>query len=291
MKETFPDKKRGEHLHHENDWNKIARTVQRLANQLPGTNLSSIHMGSFSGTIGHNPWNQFVATISSTKIDEEDTDDSGLYFCKIRFYDHTETGDEKWKSREKEWLLDASDLGATLIVDDKLAVWWNQQRRAFVPCAIPTIIPIMLKTSIEPNGTADAFPLLPINDDDEIINEEWIIEVEDTIGDKRAKGKDDVEEGSGEGAKGFVKLLTDGTWAIIELQCQAKLIKGTCEATDADATYTLTSITVLDDGQTPADGGGELENVLNYSEDMGAGIAVCVHNGSGGYRTLDGPCA
>ncbi len=124
MKETFPDKKRGEKLHHENDWNKISRTVQRLANQLSGSNLSSIHMGSFSGVIGHNPWQQFVATVSSTKIDDEDTDDSGLYFCKIRFYDHTETGDDKWKSREKEWLLDATDLGATLIVDDKLAVWW-----------------------------------------------------------------------------------------------------------------------------------------------------------------------
>ena len=286
MKETFPDKKRGEHLHHENDWNKIARTVQRLANQLPGSNLSGIHTGSFSGTISSSPWQQFVATISNTKISEEDTDDSGLYFCKIRYYDHIEVGDEKWKSREKEWLLDASDLGATLIVDDKLTVWWNQQRRAFIPCNVPTIIQIMLKTSIVPDGVADAFPL---DDEGEIIDIERTIEVEDTIGDKRARGKDDVEEGSGEGAKGFVKLLTDGTWAIIELQCQAKLIMGTCEATDADATYTLTSITVLDDGQSPVD--NDLEGVLNYSEDMGAGTAVCVHDGNGGYRTLDGPCA
>ncbi len=286
MKEIFPKKKSGDPLPTHTEHNKLTSTVQRLANQLPGSNLSGIHANSFSNVIGHNPWQQFVAIISNTKIDEEDTDDSGLYLCTTRFYDHIETGDEKWKSRSKEWLLDASDLGALLFVDDKLAVWWNQQRRAFIPCAVPTIIQIMLKTSLVPDGVADAFPL---DDEGEIIDIEQTIEVEDTIGDKRARGKDDVEEGSGVGAKGFVKLLTDGTWAIIELQCQAKLIIGTCPATDADATYTLTSITVLDDGQSPVD--NDLEDVLNYSEDMGAGLAVCVHNGNGGYRTLDGPCA
>ncbi len=284
MLEKFDKKKEGSRLFYQ-DINENNAVAHRWGTYSGGSNIGTFNAHSTAGSVVSHPatWSIFFAEITNNKIQEGDTVDSGLYLGRMRYFDPK---DREWKNRTKEWQIDASDTGQSLNVGDKLTVWWNQQRNMFIPCTVPTVIQIMLKTSIEPNGVADAFPL---DDEGEIIDEERTIEVEDTIGDKRARGKDDVQGGEGDGAKGFVKLLTDGTWAIVELQCQAKLVMGTCEATDADATYTLTSITVLDDGQSPVD--NNLEDVLNYSEDMGAGTAVCVHNGNGGYRTLDGPCA
>ncbi len=92
------------------------------------------------------------------------------------------------------------------------------------------------------------------------------------------------------GARGWAVHPHDvDRWEIKEMQCQAALVKGTCPATVASTTYTLTSVTVCDDGQTPADSSDELANVLNYSEAIGSGTAICVQTSTGGYRTLDGP--
>ena len=73
-------------------------------------------------------------------------------------------------------------------------------------------IPFMLKTSLTLGGTADAYPTEP---DGTIISTSLYITVTDTIGDKRAIGKDDRAAG---GALGLAEVLGDGTLAIIELQ-------------------------------------------------------------------------
>ncbi len=184
----------------------------------------------------------------------------------------------------------------------RMTAWWRRQPRAGGGGGAPTFPPIPfqfrrfeLKDDLTPGGSAEAYMLVWDGSSDykrKQVNGEYVtFTVYDTVGDKRARGKDSVAEGE-DGARGWCVHPHDvDRWEIGEMQKLAKLISGTCEATDADATYTLTSVTALDDGQTPADGDDELDNVLNYSEDMGSGTAICVHDGSGGWRTLDGPCS
>ena len=116
-----------------------------------------------------------------------------------------------------------------------------------VLCPGPT--PFMLKTSLTPGGTADAYPTEP---DGTILNEAWYITVTDTIGDKRARGKDDVAEGDGPGALGLAEVLGDGTVAIVEIQQQTKRCSAALTA-DAGpgASVTVDTVVPLDGGQNP----------------------------------------
>lgn len=111
-------------------------------------------------------------------------------------------------------------------------------------------IPFMLKESLTPSGTATAYYTTAAG---AIIDEALTFTVTDTVGDKRARGKDDVDSGAGDGAKGLVEVLADGTKAIIEIQQQAKrctcLLQGAL--TDSDASITVDNISPTDGGQTP----------------------------------------
>ncbi len=124
-------------------------------------------------------------------------------------------------------------------------------------------IPFQLKTSLTPGGTATAYLTEP---DGTIIDESTplVVTVTDTIGDKRAIGKDDRSAG---GAIGLAEVLADGTVAIQNIHQQALLIKATAKAAISGSTGTVDNVTVRDRGMSPvAESSTELSvnNPLNY---------------------------
>ena len=145
----------------------------------------------------------------------------------------------------------------------------------------PKLIPIMLKTSLTPGGTADAYPTEP---DGTIIDEELYWEVSDLSGDLRAPGKDDVDSGDGDGAKGLVEMVGDGTLAIVRIQQQAKRCK--CSIDDAGGIEdTDSSINV--DNVKPTDGGlSPLDDPDDTAEDMTVYIQLNPSS-SGGFTGAD----
>ena len=123
--------------------------------------------------------------------------------------------------------------------------------------------PFMLKESLTPGGTATAYLTTP---DGTIIDESTplVVTVTDTIGDKRAVGKDDRSAG---GALGLAEVLSDGTVAIVNIHQQALLIKATAKAAISGSTGTVDNVTVRDRGMSPvAESSTELSvnNPLNY---------------------------
>jgi hypothetical protein len=119
--------------------------------------------------------------------------------------------------------------------------------------------------------------------------------VDDAIlGDSRAWGSHhSYGSGSSTGARGWYQTAADGANHIVSIDNLARLIigSGPSSAVAGGATYTLSGVTCLDDGQTPAPGSNTVQ-VTNYSTGLPANATsvVCVADGSGGFRTLDGPC-
>jgi hypothetical protein len=112
------------------------------------------------------------------------------------------------------------------------------------------LIPIILKESLTPGGNADAYVCKA---DWTIIDEStpYTIRVRDTIGDKRALGKDDLSD---DPAKGYAVALADGTFAILEIRQQAKRIAGTLGGalTTTTASQTVDTPVAQDGGQIPS---------------------------------------
>lgn len=110
-------------------------------------------------------------------------------------------------------------------------------------------IPFQLKTSLTPGGTAWAYLTEP---DGTIIDESTplTVTVTDTIGDKRAVGKDDA--GGGDGALGLAEVLSDGTVAIQWVHQQAKRCSAILTA-DAGpgASVNVDNVVPLDGGMSP----------------------------------------
>jgi len=129
MRETFPKKKKGDSLaaRHVNDLSRVAR---QFAGPIVGS-YSNAHQSGVAAFSTQLPmWTESAVEITNDVIDDDDTSDSGLYLCKIRYYDST---DEEWKSQDKEWQLDATAIGASLSVDDVVIAYFHQQRGMFVP--------------------------------------------------------------------------------------------------------------------------------------------------------------
>ncbi|MFA5752626.1 MAG: hypothetical protein WC910_06125 [Bacteroidales bacterium] len=137
--------------------------------------------------------------------------------------------------------------------------------------------PFMLKESLTPGGTATAYLTEP---DGTIIDESTplVVTVTDTIGDKRAVGKDDRSAG---GAIGLAEVLADGTVAIQNIHQQAKRCK--CQIDDAggieatDASINVDNVTPTDGGQSP---------VASSSTDLTVYIQLNPSN-SGGFTGAD----
>jgi hypothetical protein len=111
-----------------------------------------------------------------------------------------------------------------------------------------TIVPFMLKTSLTPASTATAYFTTAAG---AIIDEEWTFTVTDTIGDKRAVGKDDAGEGN-DGALGLAEVLGDGTVAIQWVHQRAKRCSAALTANAGPgATVNVDNVVPLDGGMSP----------------------------------------
>jgi hypothetical protein len=84
--------------------------------------------------IGLSPWAQVTLQITNTKVDDNDTDTSGMYLGKMIHYAHS---DAEWKdTKVKEWEIDGS--GTTFPImgeDERVSCFWDIQRGMFVPMA------------------------------------------------------------------------------------------------------------------------------------------------------------
>lgn len=139
---------------------------------------------------------------------------------------------------------------------------WDSENKIMQAYLHPvTGFPAMLKTSLTPGGTADAYPCKP---DGTIIDSGWYWTIKDTIGNKRARGKDDTGT---TGAMCLVEVLADGTKAIVEIQQQAERIKATAKELIDGSTGTVDNVTVRCNGQSPVDAAADglsVNNPLNY---------------------------
>jgi len=134
--DSFPKKKAGDRL--------SAGFINRLGNaarRVEASGMSSFMNGHLGGTVsGSTPLPQTIQVpveITNLKITDDDEEDSGLYLCKIRYFepdDSMAAGVEggEWKLQEKEWRLDANAIEAGLVVGDKVNAYWHQQRGMFL---------------------------------------------------------------------------------------------------------------------------------------------------------------
>lgn len=124
MKERFPKKRAGDTLS-ARDVNKLGDVARRFARFSPGGHQTGRHGDSFVSTSSFAPHRQYIFEVS-----EVVSASKGLCKGKARWYSHR---DEEWKSKGKEWRLDAAGTGMSPAVGDKLVAWWDEQRGMFVP--------------------------------------------------------------------------------------------------------------------------------------------------------------
>lgn len=135
--------------------NTLFELAGKVSRMMPGAFMSGAHGNTGIFQNAPAPWVQHTVEISSDELLYEDHY-SGMYNCKIRYYDHSV---RKWRSSSNEWLLDASDFSMMLLdnfyfsyleqhqvrsgllmQNDRIAAWWDRQRGAFVPYSVPTTI-------------------------------------------------------------------------------------------------------------------------------------------------------
>ena len=146
MEEKFSNKAKGDRLYH-GEVNDVFDVCRRFGSFKTGSNISSTHGKSFFSETIIPPWYQRIVEITNKKVDETDTDDSGFYLCKLRYYNFSSGTDWKigtWESQDKEWRLDASDFGVEFEVGDKTIAYWDEQRSAFIPIIPQRQIPLPL---------------------------------------------------------------------------------------------------------------------------------------------------
>jgi len=129
MRENISPKKKGDSLA-ASEINTLADLASRAGRFRVGTYLSSKHSGSYMSLSNKYPFDCTVLIITNTKIYASDTDNSGLYLGKTRYYSYEQ---EAWATDEAEWVIDARDTGTTYAVDNKLTAYWDEQRGTFVP--------------------------------------------------------------------------------------------------------------------------------------------------------------
>ncbi len=133
-RETFPIVSKGDRLaaRHVNDLSRVARYTSQF---MPG----AFQNGREGVTSGLPPFNQIRVAVVEVDVDGV----AGQYRVKPRFYDHDNS---EWvtDTASNAFDLDTTDTdGFVLIIEDKLDVYWSNQREAFLPVnqgTIPQII-------------------------------------------------------------------------------------------------------------------------------------------------------
>jgi WD40 repeat protein len=117
---------------------------------------------------------------------------------------------------------------------------------------------------------------------------------DEVLGDVRAYGSNHTGWSSTRGAMGMYVAGTDGKNQIVAIRRLAKMIMVTSPSgsnTAAGATFTVTSCTVLDDGQNPCSESASI-TIHNWNQQLCKSVAnvVCLANGDGTWRVIDADC-
>ncbi len=283
MSEKFPTKKPGDSLEaqHVNDLSGEARSVAGFSvsgglSMSRGKNFISIH--------GPPRWKQYVFEISNLKVNDDDTDDSGMYLGKVRYFEFSETKyTGEWKTDdEQEWELDASGLGVSFSVGDKLVAWWDAQRGMFVPCFSSSLTPRILYDDAVPGGTdINAYPVLADMTADTAATK---VLVQNTHpGNFRGYGDAHTGFDATTAAKVWTTVDLAGKEQIVYGKGLAKLCRAVAKAAISGASGTVDAVTVMDDGQSPVDSASTELSVNNPWNFYLADDALCqiTRNGSG----------
>ena len=145
---------------------------------------------------------------------------------------------------------------------DRMVRWWKRQPRSALGGGGPKFPPIPfqfrrfeLKDDLTPGGSAEAYMLTWDGTSDyefkQVNSTDFTFTVYDTVGDKRARGKDSM--GEADGARGWAVHPHDvDRWEIKEMQCQA--MRCTCQLTAAlastDPSISVDNISPTDSGQS-----------------------------------------
>jgi len=236
MRETFPVKKIGDDLtaKHVNDLSTVAR---RFAASTPGANLAGRAGGVFSAAGSMPSFFQVVVEITNNQIDGNDAEDSGLYLCKVRYYD---PGDLTWKSQDREWQLDATAINISLDVGKLVTAYWHQQRGMLIPIVADEILHFELKYDLAPGGSARAY-LLKWDGDSLEVDEDTEFNVFDALGLWRGRARDKFPSPHNQGSRGCARMVGDqNDLEIIQMTPHALMIRGKADDDWTASTFALT---------------------------------------------------
>ena len=150
--------------------------------------------------------------------------------------------------------------------------------------------PIMLKESLTPGSTDPK--AYPTDSTGTILDATWYMEVTDLSGDLRAIGKDDVA--SGDGAKGLVEVLGDGTLAIVRIQQRAKMCYCKAKIAAGNIPSTVDNVAPMDGGQNPVDSTADdvtlSVSATGWETDDNANGIIAWDETNDAWRPLDFPC-
>ena len=121
--ENFPHKSPGDILtaKHINDLSSVAR---RIAPHLPGSNVDGLSSSVHSLSSGRPHVQQNVIVTQSLGSDQ--------YKVRLRYYKES-TGSWATLTSANEFPMDASESGQTFSINDKIVVYWHEQRGKFIP--------------------------------------------------------------------------------------------------------------------------------------------------------------
>jgi hypothetical protein len=133
MRQNFKHKKQGDLLRvgHVNKLSDHARKFERAS----FSGLNMFHSGSVFNVASPNPTHLYTAVISDNKISATCPEDAGLYLIKMLFFQHDKG---RWViESNKPWPMDERGVNfgevPTYSVDDIVTVYWDAQRRMFIP--------------------------------------------------------------------------------------------------------------------------------------------------------------
>lgn len=134
-KQDFPHKSPGQFLE-ASHINRLSSTLSEVTGRRPG----AFSRGSNGDNSTGHPFEQYTLEISNLKIHADDTNTSGLYLGKTRYYSFE---GEEWRSDDAEWEVDARDTylrfeAAVPTADPPIrghciTAYWDEQRGAFIP--------------------------------------------------------------------------------------------------------------------------------------------------------------
>ena len=231
--EKFPEVHAGEPISAARA-NREGAVLERLANLVPGSNLSGGHGGS-SVHIEGEP-SVVLAVLKVTAVVAGSV-------CKgvLRQYSFQTA---LWSDGTKEWLIDAGATGTELGVGELVLAYYDRKRGAFVPTVAGARFRVFeLKTSLAYGGLATAYvrhSVAPASDVSDVAD---TITVWDYIGDRRGTGRDDNEDGS-PGAIGTAMQLPGEVivWRVIDLECWFPPVESSSASSASSSSGSISSV-------------------------------------------------